>query len=211
MIWPPRSARCWTERPGHPAAAALAASKDIHQTYQRSGFGAAMAKFIALVTLSGPVPEGFAGQAAPDPAEFGLRAEDDGGRDDPLVGQNQITCTHYRHDFGALRAASTRLVIAGGAESRDLITGRCAAAVAERLGTGLVTFPGSHDGFLGGEYGAMGERMPSPPPCARCWRAPRSRVAGNHPIIGLETRPPAPASLSRAEHGKAGRRCVSAG
>jgi hypothetical protein len=29
--------------------------------------------------------------------------------------------------------------------------------VAERLGTEPVTFPGGHDGFVGGEYGGMGE------------------------------------------------------
>ena len=29
--------------------------------------------------------------------------------------------------------------------------------MAERLGTEPVTFPGDHDGFLGGEYGGMGE------------------------------------------------------
>jgi hypothetical protein len=37
------------------------------------------------------------------------------------------------------------------------MAGRAAAAVAERLGTDPVTFPGGHDGFLGGEYGGMGE------------------------------------------------------
>ena len=34
----------------------LAACADIHQTYQRGGFGPAMAKFIALVSLQGPMP-----------------------------------------------------------------------------------------------------------------------------------------------------------
>ena len=29
--------------------------------------------------------------------------------------------------------------------------------MAERLGTTLVLFPGDHGGFLGGEYGQMGE------------------------------------------------------
>src|SRR6266568_2393911 len=37
------------------------------------------------------------------------------------------------------------------------MAGRAAVAVAERLGTEPVTFPGGHDGFLGGEYGGMGE------------------------------------------------------
>ena len=37
----------------------LAACADIHQTYQRSGFGPAMAKFIALTTHQGPVPADY--------------------------------------------------------------------------------------------------------------------------------------------------------
>ena len=68
-----------------------------------------MAKFIALVSYQGPLPAGYADQPAPDPAMFGLPAEDDGCRNDPL------------------------------------------------LGPPPVTFPGGHDGFLGGEYGGMGE------------------------------------------------------
>jgi hypothetical protein len=34
---------------------------------------------------------------------------------------------------------------------------RARRAVAERLGTNPVTFPGAHDGFLGGEYGSTGK------------------------------------------------------
>jgi pimeloyl-ACP methyl ester carboxylesterase len=136
---------------------ALAACADIQQTYQRSGSGPAMAKFIALVSHAGPLPAGFADQPGPDPADYGLPAEDDGSRDDPLVGQNIVTCTHHQHDFIALRAASTRVVVAAGAESSQMMAGRAAAAVAARLGTAPVTFPGGHDGFLGGEYGTTGQ------------------------------------------------------
>jgi hypothetical protein len=68
-----------------------------------------------------------------------------------------VTCNSYRHDFGALRAASTRVVIGVGAESGQLVAGRAGLAVAERLGAPPVTFPGGHDGFLGGEYGQTGE------------------------------------------------------
>jgi len=137
--------------------AILAACADIRETYQRSGFGPAMAKFIVLVSYSGPLPADYGDQPAPDPAMFGLPAEDDGSRNDPLVGQNIITCNAYQHDFGALRAASTRVVIGVGAQSGSILPGRAAVAVAGRLGTPPVTFPGGHDGFLGGEYGGMGE------------------------------------------------------
>src|SRR5215472_5483540 len=84
---------------------ALAAAAGIHETYLRDGFGPAMAKFIALVSYDGPIPDGYAGRPGPDPAMFGLPAGDDGSRDDPLVGQNMISCTHHKHDFDALRAA----------------------------------------------------------------------------------------------------------
>jgi hypothetical protein len=44
-----------------------------------------------------------------------------------------------------------------GEESRQMLPGRAGVAVAERLGTTPVTFPGGHDGFLGGEYGGIGK------------------------------------------------------
>ncbi len=137
--------------------AVLAACVDIHQTYQDSGFGPAMAKFIALVSYQGPLTPAYADQPTPDPAMFGLPAADNGARDDPLLGQNIVTCNTYRHDFDALRAGSTRVVIGVGATSGQMIAGRAGLAVAERLGTPPVTFPGGHDGFLVGEYGGMGE------------------------------------------------------
>ncbi len=137
---------------------ALAACEGIRETYYREGFGPAMAKFIALVSYEGPLPEGFAEQPGPDPASFGLPAGDDGSRDDPLVGLNMPSTPGYQHDFDALRAASARIVIGVGADSGQQLAGRAAVAVAARLGTAAVTFPGGHDGFLGGEYGGMGKQ-----------------------------------------------------
>jgi hypothetical protein len=89
---------------------------------------------------------------------FGLPTEDNGSRDDPLVGQNMTSrTTHYEPDFDALRRASTRIVIAAGAESEGELANRGAHAVAERLGTTPVIFPSHHAGFLGGEYGQKGD------------------------------------------------------
>ena len=136
---------------------ALAACRDIHETYQRSGLGPAMAKFITLVGLRGPVPADFSTRPAPNPADFGMPSDDDGSRDDPLVGQNIMSCTHYRHDFVALGAASTRIVLGVGADSDGELAHRAGVAVAERLGTTPVTFPGGHGGFLGPEYGPGGD------------------------------------------------------
>ena len=137
--------------------AALAAAADVHDTYQRSGFGAGMAKFIALVMYQGPIGADYVDQPAPDPAMFGLPAGDDGSRNDPLLGQNILSITHYHFDFDALRAASTRIVMAVGAESEGILARRAGEAVAEKLGTTPVIFPSGHAGFLGGEHGQQGE------------------------------------------------------
>jgi pimeloyl-ACP methyl ester carboxylesterase len=135
----------------------LAACVDIRETYERTGFGPAMAKFIALASHEGPLPANYAERPAPDPAMFGLPTQDDGSRDDPLVGQNMPSCIAYQHDFDALRAVPSRVVIGDGATSSRAMTGRAATAFAERLKMRPVTFPGGHDGFLGGEYGQTGE------------------------------------------------------
>jgi pimeloyl-ACP methyl ester carboxylesterase len=139
---------------------ALAACRDIHETYQRSGMGPAMAKFIAIVSHKGPITTEYLERPAPDPATFGLPTEDDGSRDDVLLGQNLLSCTHFEPDIEALRSASTRVVVAAGEESEGELANRGAHAVAERLGTTPVLFPDGHAGFLGGEYGQMGAPEP---------------------------------------------------
>jgi pimeloyl-ACP methyl ester carboxylesterase len=136
---------------------AMAATRAVQDTYQRSGFGAGMAHFIAIASHKGPFTAEIAAQPAPDPAMFGLPATDDGSRTDPLLGQNMLTCTHYEPDFDALGSASTRIVLAAGEESEGEMANRGAIAVAERLGTKPVRFPSDHGGFLGGEYGQTGD------------------------------------------------------
>jgi pimeloyl-ACP methyl ester carboxylesterase len=134
----------------------LAAAVDIHETYLREGFGPAMAKFIALISHEGPFPADYVDRPAPDPALFGLPATDDGSRNDPLLGQNMISCSHFQPDIDALRGVSTRIVLALGEASANVITGRATVALAERLGTTPVVFPGGHGGFLEGEMSQGG-------------------------------------------------------
>ena len=137
--------------------AALAAARDIHETYMRSGFGPGMAKFIALVQHKGLISADWASQPAPDPATFGLPTADDGSRTDVLLAQNMISGTAYEPDLDALRRASTRIVIAAGTESEGEPANRGAYAVAERLGTTPVIFPSHHGGFVGGGFGQAGQ------------------------------------------------------
>lgn len=136
---------------------ALAASRAIHDAYMAGGYGAGMARFIAIVSHRGPMDAAFVDGPAPDPAMFGMPTEDDGSRADPLLGQNMVSSTHFEPDFGALRAAPTRIVIGVGAESEGELAHRGGEAAAERIGTTPVTFPSHHGGFQGDEYGQPGD------------------------------------------------------
>ena len=138
-------------------ANAEAVTRAIGETYQRSGWGAGMAHFISVVSHRGEFPDDYASQPAPDPAMFGMPTEDDGARTDVMLAQNIVTCTHHEHDFDALRGASTRIVVAVGAESEGEMAHRGGLGVAERLGIEATVFPSNHGGFLGGEYGQQGE------------------------------------------------------
>jgi pimeloyl-ACP methyl ester carboxylesterase len=136
---------------------ALAAVRAIQATYRRDGIGAGMGKFMALTSVPGPIPADFGEQPAPDPAAFGAPDHEDSTGNDPLLGQNLISCTHYQPDLEALRAASTRIVVAVGAESEGQMAYRGGIGVAERLGTDPVTFPSHHGGFMGDEFGYPGD------------------------------------------------------
>jgi hypothetical protein len=136
---------------------ALAASRAVADAYQQGGFGAGMARFIAVVGHQGPFTPEEASAPGPDPAMFGLPTGDDGNRTDPLLFQNIVTGTHFEPDFDALRAAPTRIVIAVGSESEGQLAFRAGVVAAERLGTPAVRFPSDHGGFLGGEYGQRGD------------------------------------------------------
>ena len=136
---------------------AKAAVRAVGRSYQEQGSGFGMAHFIAIVMHQGEFPDGYGDEPGPDPAMFGMPADDDGRRDDVLLAQNLITCTHYVPDYDALRSTSTRIVIAGGEKSAGTLAYRGGEAAAARLGQTVVLFPSDHGGFLGGEYGQAGE------------------------------------------------------
>lgn len=137
--------------------AALQAWRGVRATYESAGSGAGMAHFIAMVSHEGPFPDDWADRPAPDPAMFGMPGEDDGSRDDPLLGQGDEGVPEYRLDTDAVAAADTRVVVAAGEATGQQSTARTSAGLAERLGSEVVVFPSDHGGFLGGEYGQVGE------------------------------------------------------
>ncbi len=162
------------------AEAALKACADIYETYQRDGLGAGMAKFIAIVSYEGEIPADYTEQPAPDPAMFGLPTEDDGSRDDALLGQNLRDCTSYRPDFDALAKSTDKMVFAVGEESANQLAARGGKAIAERLELTPVVFPSNHGGFLGDEYGIPASPTSSPRNSARSSRAGERAPLTNH-------------------------------
>src|SRR3954471_8376935 len=139
------------------AAAAERARAGFRDAYEAKGSNAGMAAFIAMTSWKGEFTDDYFAQPAPDPAEFGMPAEDDGRRDDPLMTDRSLAVTAYRLDVEALKAAPPRGVIAVGEESLDVMTGRAALATADLLGQEATVFPSHHGGFLGGEFGYAGQ------------------------------------------------------
>lgn len=124
---------------------------DIVETYQRSGYGPAMAKFIQLVMHTGPLPADYLDRPPPDPAQFGLPSEDDGSRDDLLLSRN-LVMPPYQPDAAALHDSGVRILPAVGAVGEGTIAHRGGQALAELLGVEPVVFPGDHSGFATNEW-----------------------------------------------------------
>lgn len=139
------------------AERALAAERAVQAAYHADGWGAGMAAFIALTSWQGEFTDEFAARPLPAPEQFGMPADDDGTRTDPLLSGVSNAITAYWPNIDALTAAPTRIVVAAGIESKDMLTWRTAQALAERLGTSLEVFPSHHGGFMGGEFGYAGE------------------------------------------------------
>jgi pimeloyl-ACP methyl ester carboxylesterase len=139
------------------AAGAERARAAFHEAYEAKGAGAGMAAFIAMTSWQGEFTEEYFAQPVPDPAVFGMPADDDGTRDDPLLSKSSWAISDYRPDVEALTAAPARIVIAVGEESAGTYTGRTAAGTAALLGQQATVFPSHHGGFLGGEHGYAGK------------------------------------------------------
>jgi pimeloyl-ACP methyl ester carboxylesterase len=139
------------------AAAARRARGRVRDAYLAGGSGAGMAAFIAMTSWQGEFGDDYFAQPVPDPAAFGMAAEDDGSRDDPLLSDRSWAVSDYQPDVDRLAAAPTRIVIAVGEESTGTFTGRAAVATAELLGQQAIVFPSHHGGFLGGQFGYAGQ------------------------------------------------------
>ncbi|MFD9934173.1 alpha/beta hydrolase [Streptomyces massasporeus] len=137
--------------------AAVRARAGVREAYEKRGWGAGMAAFLAMTSWKGEFTDAYFAQPEADPAALGLPTQDDGSREDPLLSDRSWAVSSYRPDADAIAAAPTRVVIAVGEESVDVLTGRTAVATAELLGQQVTVFPSHHGGFMDGEFGYAGK------------------------------------------------------
>jgi pimeloyl-ACP methyl ester carboxylesterase len=118
---------------------------DIYDIYRADGAEKAMGKFMAHAGLGGaPGQEADAPRWEPSPEQMArMRATTE-----VFLAHLIRPTTHYRPDIEALRAAPAPIVVAAGATSKGQLANRSAVALANRLGTPVVEFPGDHGGFL---------------------------------------------------------------
>jgi pimeloyl-ACP methyl ester carboxylesterase len=130
----------WELLPDAERDRAVRSLEDIVQTFRREGTGAAFKKFatFAAVDHTDREPEVLLPQPTAQ-VEANMNF---------FFTHDALGVNDYRLDVARLRAASTRIVAAGGRSSRESPPRRCAEAMAAKLGTRLVEFPGSHMGWL---------------------------------------------------------------
>ena len=118
------------------------AVQEIANTYHNEGVGPAIGKFI---TLAG-------GQSEAEPPRE-VTPEMQAARQrmqqnfDTLFAQYLLPITTYVPDVAKLQAGSSRVVVGVGEASAGDFAHDTALALAERLGTEAVTFPGGHGGY----------------------------------------------------------------
>ena len=131
------------------AAQQRAAMQQVVDLYRRAGVGPAMQRFGEVVGISGgpgPVSQHLAhgGEVAgPAPAMFARIMRNL----EFFLGHGVGPITSYVPDIAALRAGPVRVVAAVGASSAGQLAHRAAVALAQRLGTDPVVFPGDHSGY----------------------------------------------------------------
>jgi pimeloyl-ACP methyl ester carboxylesterase len=146
-----------------PDAAHIRAAVDaVELAYRSGGPGAAWTAFVSLVMHHGPVTEaGIAPVAWPPPGQDTPATEDVPPPPSPeQLAHDELfflrmlkPFTRYRPEVDTLRSGQPRVVVGVGATSQRELAVRSAAALAERLGTAPVAFPGEHGGFLGDPAG----------------------------------------------------------
>jgi len=121
------------------AEEARAAMVDIYDTHRDSGDRAAWQSF---ATFTGINIASQGENAAPQPPSAEAVATSE-----RFFRHGLLPIAFYQLDFAALQRAPVRVLVGGGNTSKGQFAQRTAAALAERLDTPLIDFPGGHAGF----------------------------------------------------------------
>jgi pimeloyl-ACP methyl ester carboxylesterase len=116
---------------------------DVYETYLAQGAGAAMQKFMEGAGLNGARVERTAPPSAEEVETFARMR----GNVDFFLAHGFKPISRYVPDIAALRTGSTAIVVGVGDASAGTLPNRTAAALAERMGTTPVQFPGGHGGY----------------------------------------------------------------
>jgi pimeloyl-ACP methyl ester carboxylesterase len=112
---------------------------EIYNTYRGSGSGVAWQRFASFTGINMRPQDARAAAQPPSPEAVATSAR--------FFGHGLLPIALYQPDIVALQAAPARVAVARGTTSKGQFPWRTAVALAERLGTPLVDFPGDHVGF----------------------------------------------------------------
>jgi pimeloyl-ACP methyl ester carboxylesterase len=123
----------------------LAGMEDAYRAYRDQGVEAGMKRFEQVIGMDRAQVEQAPGRPTPEMMETFQRIM---GNLEYFLAHGIRQLSGYPPDVDALRAGPARVVVGVGATSgSDQLAYRAAVALAERLGTQPVTFPGDHGGF----------------------------------------------------------------
>ena len=117
--------------------------EDVYNTYVSEGAGPAMRKFMVGAGVGGP-PAQKAEPPSPEMAEAFGRVQ---GNVDFFLAHGFRPISMYNPDVSALLKGGTKIVVGVGETSDGSLPYRTSIALAERLGTVPVRFPGGHGGY----------------------------------------------------------------
>ena len=121
---------------------ALAADRDLHETYLNEGIEAAMGKFFAMNGLDGGAAPEF--DLPPEAAETFERVSGNFGY---WLAHGMIPLSTYLPDIAALKRRDAPVVVAIGDDSAGQPIDEMSRALAAKLGVDPASFPGDHMGF----------------------------------------------------------------
>jgi pimeloyl-ACP methyl ester carboxylesterase len=122
------------------AEEATAGMHEIYDTFRGSGIIAAWGRFSSFTGMDAGHEDD---NADPDPP-----SAEEVATSERFFGHGLLPIALYQPDFAALDVAPSRIVVAGGTTSKGEFPQRTAVALAQRLGTPLIDFPGGHVGFI---------------------------------------------------------------